>query len=130
MNGDVQPLKYTIRSESLRVCDMPLQLRPREEFERVGAEHVSTAVLLALILRTGAKGMNVVEISQRLLSAFGSLTADEYSQKLNDQDYTPLPQSSCDQPEDKERCLLHQRAMNVEPRADPREAICPLIHRR
>jgi DNA repair protein RadC len=54
---------------------MPAQLRPREEFERVGAENVSDAVLLALILRTGTKGMNVVEVSQRLLSAFGSLTA-------------------------------------------------------
>jgi DNA repair protein RadC len=54
---------------------MPVQLRPREEFERVGAENVSDAVLLALILRTGTKGMNVVEVSQRLLSAFGSLTA-------------------------------------------------------
>ncbi len=54
---------------------MPAQLRPREEFERVGAENVSDAVLLALILRTGTQGMNVVEVSQRLLSAFGSLTA-------------------------------------------------------
>ena len=59
----------------MRVCDIPVQLRPREEFERVGAENVSDAVLLALILRTGTKGMNVVEVSQRLLSAFGSLTA-------------------------------------------------------
>lgn len=66
---------YSVRHETLRVCDMPAQLRPREEFERVGAENVSDAVLLALILRTGTKGMNVVEVSQRLLSAFGSLTA-------------------------------------------------------
>ena len=68
-------LKYLIRHETLRVCDMPTQLRPREEFERIGPENVSDAVLLALILRTGTKGMNVVEVSQRLLSAFGSLTA-------------------------------------------------------
>ncbi|WP_372846276.1 DNA repair protein RadC [Pontiella sp.] len=68
-------LHYSVRHESLRVCDLPAQLRPREEFERVGAENVSDAVLLALILRTGTKGMNVVEVSQRLLSAFGSLTA-------------------------------------------------------
>jgi DNA repair protein RadC len=50
-------------------------LRPREEFERVGAENVSDAVLLALILRTGTLGVNVVEVSQQLLSSFGSLTA-------------------------------------------------------
>jgi DNA repair protein RadC len=66
---------YSVRHEALRVCDMPAQLRPREEFERVGAENVSDAVLLALILRTGTPGTNVVEVSQRLLSAFGSLTA-------------------------------------------------------
>lgn len=66
---------YSIKHTALRVCDMPAQLRPREEFERVGAENVSDAVLLALILRTGSTGINVVEVSQRLLSAFGSLTA-------------------------------------------------------
>ena len=70
-----KPVEYAIKPQALRVCDMPAQLRPREEFERVGAENVSDAVLLALILRTGTKGMNVVEVSQRLLSAFGSLTA-------------------------------------------------------
>ncbi|VGO12257.1 hypothetical protein PDESU_00808 [Pontiella desulfatans] len=68
-------LKYTVIEDNFRVCDMPAQLRPREEFERVGAENVSDAVLLALILRTGTRGMNVVEVAQRLLSAFGSLTA-------------------------------------------------------
>jgi len=66
---------YEVKSTPLRVCDMPTQMRPREEFERVGAENVSDAVLLALILRTGSIGLNVVEVSQRLLSSFGSLTA-------------------------------------------------------
>ncbi|MDF7805925.1 DNA repair protein RadC [Pontiellaceae bacterium B12219] len=75
MSGKPEQLRYSTKHETFRVCDMPAQLRPREEFERVGAENVSDAVLLALILRTGTKGMNVVEVSQRLLSAFGSLTA-------------------------------------------------------
>jgi len=75
MSGLSDQLEYSIKPEALRLKDMPAQLRPREEFERVGAENVSDAVLLALILRTGTKGMNVVEVSQRLLSAFGSLTA-------------------------------------------------------
>ncbi|MEN7973067.1 MAG: DNA repair protein RadC [Verrucomicrobiota bacterium] len=70
-----EKLEYAVIPENLRVCDMPAQLRPREEFERVGAENVSDAVLLALILRTGTRGINVVEVAQRLLSAFGSLTA-------------------------------------------------------
>ncbi len=75
MRKGAEQLKYEVRPQNLRVCDMPAQLRPREEFERVGAENVSDAVLLALILRTGTKGMNVVEVSQRLITAFGSLTA-------------------------------------------------------
>ena len=67
--------QYEICPTALRVCDMPAQLRPREEFERVGAENVSDAVLLALILRTGSSGINVVDVSRCLLSTFGSLTA-------------------------------------------------------
>jgi DNA repair protein RadC len=75
MSFTAEKSEYNVSQDVLRVCDLPPQLRPREEFERVGAENVSDAVLLALILRTGTKGMNVVEVSQRLLSAFGSLTA-------------------------------------------------------
>ena len=75
MHEGAKTLEYNTQTENFRVCDMPAQLRPREEFDRVGAENVSDAVLLALILRTGTKGMNVVEVAQRLLSPFGSLTA-------------------------------------------------------
>ena len=74
MNAPDYP-DYAAAGRSLRVCDMPDTLRPREEFERLGPENVSNAVLLALILRTGARGLNVVEVAHRLLSAFGSLTA-------------------------------------------------------
>ncbi len=45
MPEEVQPAEYDVRPDPLRVCDMPAQLRPREEFERVGAENVSDAVL-------------------------------------------------------------------------------------
>lgn len=70
-----QPIEYAVKPRTLRVCDMPANLRPREEFERIGAENVSDAVLLALILRTGTQGSNVVQLSQQLLSKYGSLTA-------------------------------------------------------
>lgn len=75
MSKNVLDITYAVQPGALRVRDMPLQLRPREEFARVGAENVSDAVLIALILRTGTKGLNVVEVAQRLLAAFGSLTA-------------------------------------------------------
>lgn len=69
-----KPIEYVIKPTTLRVCDMPAQLRPREEFERVGPENVSDAVLLALILRTGTQKINVVHLAQLLLSKYGSLT--------------------------------------------------------
>jgi DNA repair protein RadC len=58
-----------------RVCDMPVTMRPREAMDKHGVEHVSDAVLLAILLRSGARGMNVVDLAERLLMRYGSLTA-------------------------------------------------------
>ncbi len=58
-----------------RVSDMPERLRPREALERMGVEHVSDDVLIAILLRTGIPGLNVAELSRHLLRRFGSLTA-------------------------------------------------------
>lgn len=54
---------------------LPKRLQPREMFDRIGAEHVPDEVLLAILLRFGTKGHNVVDLSRELLQAFGSLTA-------------------------------------------------------
>lgn len=62
-------------SKILRIHDMPERIRPREEFERLGANNVSDTVLLALLLRTGVAGQNVVELSQNILQHYRSLTA-------------------------------------------------------
>lgn len=58
-----------------RVCDMPMRLRPREAIERQGIEHVSDVALLAVLLRSGAAGMNVVELAEAILREYGTLTA-------------------------------------------------------
>jgi DNA repair protein RadC len=47
--------------------------RPRERLITQGAESLSDAELLAIFLRTGIPGTNVVELSQQLLKQFGSL---------------------------------------------------------
>jgi DNA repair protein RadC len=65
---------YTVTGISWRVCDMPERLRPREEMDRVGAANVSDDVLLAIILRSGVKGINVVDLARGLLKKYGSLT--------------------------------------------------------
>jgi len=47
--------------------------RPRERLQKVGAGAVSTAELLAIVLRTGTGGENVLRLAERLLAEFGSL---------------------------------------------------------
>jgi DNA repair protein RadC len=54
---------------------MPARLRPREAADRHGIENVSDTVLLALLLRTGARGLNVMDLAERMLVKGGSLTA-------------------------------------------------------
>lgn len=57
----------------LRIGDLPRDLQPREMLKRVGARHASDDTLLAVILRVGVPGANVMETAKRLLVAFGSL---------------------------------------------------------
>ena len=58
-----------------RLKDTPERERPRELFERLGPDNVSESVLLAILLRTGAKGSNVVDLAEGLLRQYGSLSA-------------------------------------------------------
>ncbi len=56
------------------IRDMPSSERPRERLRRMGASTLSNAELLAITLRTGAAGENVVAQATRLLSRFNGLT--------------------------------------------------------
>ena len=49
--------------------DLPADARPREKLLARGAAALSDAELLALILRTGIKGKNVLFMAQELLDA-------------------------------------------------------------
>jgi len=57
----------------LTVKEMPLDERPRERIARAGPQALSTAELLAIILRTGRVQENVLTMAQRLLVEFGGL---------------------------------------------------------
>lgn len=59
----------------VRAKDLPKALQPREKFDRLGPENLAEADLLALILRTGTAGTNVVELANSLLIKYGSLSA-------------------------------------------------------
>ncbi len=55
-----------------KIKDLPKVDRPREKLERYGPEKLSNSELLAILLGTGSKGINVVELSKRILSKFSA----------------------------------------------------------
>ncbi|MGC8743031.1 MAG: RadC family protein [Verrucomicrobiia bacterium] len=58
----------------MRIHDLPIEERPRELLVQRGAENLSNAQLLAILLRTGTKGASVLNVAQQLLAKFnGSL---------------------------------------------------------
>ena len=50
--------------------DLPKVDRPREKLEKYGPERLSDSELLAILLRTGSEGINVVELSGKILRKF------------------------------------------------------------
>ena len=61
---DNDSIPYVIEPSRWRVRDIPAQLRPREAMERVGEENVTDDVLLAVILGSGVRGLNVVDLAR------------------------------------------------------------------
>jgi DNA repair protein RadC len=62
-------------SEGLRLKDQPASERPRERLVERGPDALTHAELIAILLRTGLKGANVVQVGQHLLQKYGSLNA-------------------------------------------------------
>jgi DNA repair protein RadC len=62
-------------SQSLRLKDQPVSERPRERLVEHGPDALSHAELIAILLRTGLKGANAVEIGKQLIQKFGTLQA-------------------------------------------------------
>jgi DNA repair protein RadC len=58
---------------SLAIRDLPVQERPRERLMQYGAEALSTAELLAIVLRTGTRSESALGLAERLVAALGSL---------------------------------------------------------
>jgi DNA repair protein RadC len=58
---------------SLRLSDLAVGERPQERLERFGAAALSDTELLAMLLRSGSRGMNVLLLASRLVSEAGSL---------------------------------------------------------
>ncbi|MGQ9773295.1 RadC family protein [Chloroflexus sp.] len=58
---------------SLRIHEQPLHDQPRERLARQGAGALSDAELLAILLRVGTNGTNVLQLAQQLLAESGGL---------------------------------------------------------
>src|SRR5271154_217942 len=57
----------------IRIKDLPKNERPRERLAELGAEALRSAELIAILLRTGMKGLSAIEIAEQLLLKFKSL---------------------------------------------------------
>lgn len=63
MTGRYQPM----------IRDLPQGERPRERLKLHGAKHLNNTELIAILLRTGMTGENVISLSSRVLTALGGL---------------------------------------------------------
>ena len=61
--------------QPLRLKDLAVNDRPQERLEKLGPAALSDTELLAMLLRSGSKGHNVITIAQRLIAEAGSLPA-------------------------------------------------------
>ncbi len=57
----------------MTIKDLPLEERPRERLKELGAEKLSNAELLAVILRTGSRNETAVRLSERIIYQAGGL---------------------------------------------------------
>ena len=62
--------------------------RPRERLHALGSQALSDAELLALLLRTGARGADAVQVSRSLLDRCGGLPASRVEPGQEGQAFT------------------------------------------
>jgi len=60
-------------STSIRIKDLPDSERPRERLAEKGADALKDSELIAILLRTGMKGVSAIQVAEQLLQRFGTL---------------------------------------------------------
>jgi DNA repair protein RadC len=61
-------------SDGVKIKDLPAGERPRERLALLGADALKTAELIAILLRTGMKGVSAIQIGEQLLQKFKTLS--------------------------------------------------------
>jgi DNA repair protein RadC len=64
-------------SDGVKIKDLPASERPRERLAELGADALRTSELIAILLRTGLKGVSAIQIGEELLKRFETLTGLE-----------------------------------------------------
>jgi DNA repair protein RadC len=57
--------------KSFTIHDLPRDERPREKLLKYGAEKLTDAELLAILIRTGTKGKSAIKIAEEILERTG-----------------------------------------------------------
>ena len=60
-------------SEGVRIKDLPTNERPRERLIENGADALKNSELIAILLRTGLKGLSAIQVAEQLLRKFETL---------------------------------------------------------
>lgn len=63
-----------------KIKDLPIDQQPREKLLEFGSQALSLEELLSIILTTGYKGENVLQLSQRIFKDYGSKAITGYKQ--------------------------------------------------
>jgi DNA repair protein RadC len=58
---------------SFRIRDLPSAERPRERLAELGADALRNSELIAILLRTGLKGISAIQVAEQLLKKFETL---------------------------------------------------------
>ncbi|MEF3272852.1 MAG: DNA repair protein RadC [Chloroflexus sp.] len=64
---------------SLRMNEIPVREQPRERLARLGAGALSDAELLAIVLRVGVSGADVLQLAHYLLNDYGGWTGLQWA---------------------------------------------------
>jgi DNA repair protein RadC len=72
-DSDADPYTHPRLDYHATVRELPSNERPRERLQHFGAGALSLAELLAIILRTGTRSDNALELANKLLSKYGGL---------------------------------------------------------
>lgn len=64
---------YTKGNRHMKIKDLPKVDRSREKLEKYGPERLSNSELLAILLRTGSEGINVIELASKIFKSLAGM---------------------------------------------------------